>query len=893
MTSRRCVSRNQIEDLFFALVPLQARLRGVLLRRNLAFVLLSAVEIQRIWRGQKCRQLVDTKRFEELSAAILLQSVVRFKARRIHKRRERAINLILRNWHIHHAYLSIKLIQHGAKMIQTAFRRYRDQKVFHRFKQSVSILQRTARQRIQPQIILRRSRRLDIATVSTQTFAHPSTCRTVYMLETSSVLRHRTLNYLTSTPSVERRNLAALLIQDSFRRYIAYLALSTKESHGLTQPSSVVIASILIQSVFRRYFARNLYRSISRTMHSAARKIQVAYLTWQMELTLLNVQSSVVLLQRSVRGQLVRSATRFALDNMNACFRANAFTSFGRIVAESKGNEALCLSWTCAVDMARESACVVIQSAGRKMLAGKQYSIAFKRKNGSMLSPIPVSFGWPFSQNNRRSPKVTVSTTSQGIINRTPVSSPQITRQATNGSSEPMTKLNAIEISMDSTEILQECLIQGSVGGCTTCKSCILSHDAAIKIQSTVRGFVRRCQISSYQSAIVKVQSSIRTYIITKQFRTALFSAIQIQKTWRGLHRRSQARKMSNSAITVQKVARAFACRRDTEFRTGLALMLQALFRALENGKRQRNAYLRQLHAARVVQKLARQGMAVKHCIKLKSSIIKIQSIFRGWKARAVYDELIRESDRLYSQRLRPLVELMIISDVVHHAHDSLNSIMAAGADSMGPSPPCVRRLTVRVNALPPPNLMLSPFPEVLTIESASLSVLDITYNSQKDTEGTPKSSNASTSELATRWEIKGAPPVSNENAFKAHLKRGCLKVPKLPTYPPLVKGNATKGGQTSEVMKRPPQKKDTAQLARAAQLLLEEARKARHNIPKQVNIEITKSLTEISRQGVTKIVQSDEIFDSNLFGNAENDMPSPIKTPSSVEAWDWADQWT
>ena len=50
-----------------------------------------------------------------------------------------------------------------------------------------------------------------------------------------------------------------------------------------------------------------------------------------MQLTLLMVQSSVVLLQRSVRGQLLRSAARFALSHINASLYSSVIGSFKRV----------------------------------------------------------------------------------------------------------------------------------------------------------------------------------------------------------------------------------------------------------------------------------------------------------------------------------------------------------------------------------------------------------------------------------------------------------------------------------------------------------------------------------------------------------------------------------
>ena len=125
-----------------------------------------------------------------------------------------------------------------------------------------------------------------------------------------------------------------------------------------------------LQACARRFLQ---LRSNER-VKAAVRKIQVAYFTWKMEITLLNVESSVVLLQRSVRGQLVRSATRFALNHMNASIRSSVRPTFVRVSDVDRGQHkasraALDSAWAQAQSNVESTAAVVIQTAARRMLA--------------------------------------------------------------------------------------------------------------------------------------------------------------------------------------------------------------------------------------------------------------------------------------------------------------------------------------------------------------------------------------------------------------------------------------------------------------------------------------------------------------------------------------------
>jgi IQ calmodulin-binding motif len=84
-----------------------------------------------------------------------------------------------------------------------------------------------------------------------------------------------------------------------------------------------------------------------------------------MNVTLLEVQSSVVLLKRSIRGQLERSATRFALRHVNDSRR-----SFERIsTMRFQFDASILAAWSEAESMAKECAAVVIQGAVRRFLA--------------------------------------------------------------------------------------------------------------------------------------------------------------------------------------------------------------------------------------------------------------------------------------------------------------------------------------------------------------------------------------------------------------------------------------------------------------------------------------------------------------------------------------------
>ena len=137
----------------------------------------------------------------------------------------------------------------------------------------------------------------------------------------------------------------------------------------------VRVAATLLQSIVRMSAVRSKYWFLSEPsvillkLHKAARKIQLTFLLWKMEGAVLEMESSAVILHRCIRGQLVRSASRFALSHMNASMRRAPLSPIARTSSPTNAlTIATFSSWHRAVALAREAAAIVIQAAARRML---------------------------------------------------------------------------------------------------------------------------------------------------------------------------------------------------------------------------------------------------------------------------------------------------------------------------------------------------------------------------------------------------------------------------------------------------------------------------------------------------------------------------------------------
>ncbi len=98
-------------------------------------------------------------------------------------------------------------------------------------------------------------------------------------------------------------------------------------------------------------------------MREAASKIQKAFFVWEMQLELLKLESSVILLQRILKGDLGRSATMFALLQISSALQSRTLASFARIVVANDVASAVSLlhAWERMMLKAMNCTSIVIQ----------------------------------------------------------------------------------------------------------------------------------------------------------------------------------------------------------------------------------------------------------------------------------------------------------------------------------------------------------------------------------------------------------------------------------------------------------------------------------------------------------------------------------------------------
>eukprot|EP00535_Pseudo-nitzschia_heimii_P010824 CAMPEP_0197198728 /NCGR_PEP_ID=MMETSP1423-20130617/33519_1 /TAXON_ID=476441 /ORGANISM="Pseudo-nitzschia heimii, Strain UNC1101" /LENGTH=823 /DNA_ID=CAMNT_0042652563 /DNA_START=946 /DNA_END=3417 /DNA_ORIENTATION=- len=149
------------------------------------------------------------------------------------------------------------------------------------------------------------------------------------------------------------------------------------------------VAAMVIQAMIRGAHVRSQWRFVrylsekKTIMNGSARRIQAAYMFWRIDISVWEMRSSAILLRRSIRGQLARSAVKYALQHVNSS--RNSAISYSRsLLILDQGHDESLYTLNVALFEARTSAVIVVQSFVRRFLARKLikeiYGLVFDKR---------------------------------------------------------------------------------------------------------------------------------------------------------------------------------------------------------------------------------------------------------------------------------------------------------------------------------------------------------------------------------------------------------------------------------------------------------------------------------------------------------------------------------
>ena len=373
-------------------------------------------------------------------------------------------------------------------------------------------------------------------------------------------------------------------------------------------------AAMTIQSRVRFYVAK---RTLENKQLSA-RLIQVKYFTWKMQITLLMVQSSVVLLQRSVRGQLLRSAARFALSHINASLRSSIIDSFARVTNSiDPGIASIWRAWTKAVDSAREAACIVIQSAARRMFA-ERYRDELRMGQPTLRR---------FVSRNAASAYNSIKSISSSISSKAQKKSES---QVSHNPEQRNIDVAAAETPRDRSFKDVKCE-RGQQPG---------RSDSAVVIQRIVSRVRReRQEVFKHNAAACQLQKTCRRRLEMTKYIRCRAGVVCLQKRFRGALVRSEKASLTRAAVRLQ---REWRMRREFQRFTAIlkaTLLLQASYRRCRSFRAQQEA-------ARVIQNTCRaryQAALVRSDIMSKTrASVRLQQEWRMYRERQRYQAALK-----------------------------------------------------------------------------------------------------------------------------------------------------------------------------------------------------------------------------------------------------------
>ncbi|OWF49690.1 abnormal spindle-like microcephaly-associated protein homolog [Mizuhopecten yessoensis] len=164
-------------------------------------------------------------------------------------------------------------------------------------------------------------------------------------------------------------------------------------------------------------------------------------------------------------------------------------------------------------------------------------------------------------------------------------------------------------------------------------------RSAAVTLQSRYRGLVQRQKFLRCRASAVVIQASVKMWINRQKYQSIRLATVTIQRFYRANQTAAVVRQefllQKQSAITIQACFKSHMVRKNIRHCHTAAVIIQSQFKGFLEHKR----YLTVKSAAIKVQRWKRamtQGrLARSEFIKVKSSVVKIQSVYRGYRTRS------------------------------------------------------------------------------------------------------------------------------------------------------------------------------------------------------------------------------------------------------------------
>ncbi|XP_003792358.1 abnormal spindle-like microcephaly-associated protein isoform X1 [Otolemur garnettii] len=594
-----------------AVIVLQSAYRGMQARRMFIHSLTSVVKIQSYYRGY-----IYKKKFLSLkNATIKLQSLVRMKQAR------------KQYLHLRAAALFIQQCYHSKKMAA------QKRKEYMQMRESCIKLQALVRGHlVRKQISLQRQ-----AAISLQSIFQMRKMRQHYLKIYKAVIAIQNYYRAYKAKVNQRKDFlqvkrAATHLQAAYRGY--------KVRQLIRQQS---VAALKIQTAFRGYSQRVKYQSVLQAIMKIQRWYRAYKIVYNTRTHFLKTRAAVISLQCAYRGWKVRKQIRRehqAAVKIQSAFRmAKAQRQFRLL----------------------KSAAVVIQQHLRAWTEGKKQRAEYAELRYAALILQSTWKGQRVRRQIQRQHRCAVIIQAYyrmhvqrkkwKIMKRAALLIQKYYRAYSMGRQQHCLYLKTKAAIV---------ILQSAYRGMKVRRRIKDCNKAAVTIQSYYRAYKTKMKYANYRASALKIQRWYRDIKITnhqhEEYLKLKKAAIIIQAVYRATRVRRHVQHMHMAATSIQAMIKMHQSRVRFHAMRSAAIVIQERYRAYHQGKIQREKFLTTLRAIKILQASFRGVRARQTLKKMQIAATLIQSYYRRYRQQTYFNKL-KKATKTLQQRYRAMKE--------------------------------------------------------------------------------------------------------------------------------------------------------------------------------------------------------------------------------------------
>ncbi|NXJ36313.1 ASPM protein, partial [Ciconia maguari] len=645
---------------------IQRRFRTFLKRKHFLSIKTAAIVIQRKYRATKLAKIQRQKYLSFLNAAVIIQSVYRgFVVRKKMQQMHRAATIIQATLRMRKIYVSYQAVRLASVIIQQRYRAYREEKrvreIYLKLYNSVLVLQAAYRgmktrcflkKRHEAALVIQRNYRMY------RQYCH-----------------YRKVQW--ATQLIQKRYRANNLKKIAVQRYSSLKKAATciqkafRDMRAKKQHQEMHCAAIVVQKNFKAFRERQRYLSLKAATLVFQRRYRALILSRQHTLEYLSLRRATIHIQAVYRGIRVRKS----VEHMHSA--ASVIQSGYKMHRNRKSYQNMRI------------AAIVIQNYYRAYIKGKnQRKKYLKMKNSALV--IQASY-----RGMKERQKLKIMCVSAIVIQSSyrmyirhryykqlcwavrVIQQRFRAKMAKEADMENYAKIKKAVICLQSsfrakkarqlykTNVAARC-IQSFLQMRVERRRFLEKKAAAIMIQSMFRCQRTRTRYKLIQSSAVAIQrwyrACHRARLQKVEYSAQRHAVVIIQSAFRGMKARKIARRIRAARKIQSFLQMAVQRRKFIQLRTAAltlrayylmhktksqytsykkaAVVLQRCYRSRLTVKYQRATYLQTRRNIIIVQARVRGFVEKKRFHKIKESTIKIQSSYRGYKARQWVDKM-------------------------------------------------------------------------------------------------------------------------------------------------------------------------------------------------------------------------------------------------------------